>query len=83
MGYEGHLGSHGIDASARKAGIEHVLAGRPGWRETARQLGARWLFWGSPERAAHPDSARPWRAECRLHASGTWGEIYDLTQPAR
>lgn len=82
MGYEGHLWSHGLDPTVRKADIARVLDGQPGWRETAQRLGARWLFWGSQERAAHPDSTQPWRAECRLHAAGEWGAIYDLTQPA-
>lgn len=82
MGYEGHLWSHGIDPGVRKAAIDHVLDGKADWRETAQRLGARWLFWGEQERNAHPDSPQPWRAECRLHAAGTWGAIYDLTQPA-
>lgn len=83
MGYEGHLWSHGLDPTARKAAIAQILSGQPGWRDTAQRLGARWLYWGDEELSAYPDSPQPWRDECRLHASGSWGAIYDLTQPLR
>jgi len=82
MGYEGHIWSHGLNPSERKPAIDAVLSGADGWRGTASRLGARWLFWGEQEKAAHPDSPRPWEAECRLHAAGAWGAIYELTQPA-
>lgn len=82
MGYEGHIWSHGIDSNSRKDAIETVLKGEDGWRKAAQLLGARWLYWGEQERTLYPDSKQPWRDECRQHAAGTWGVIYDLTQPA-
>jgi len=78
MGYEGHLWSHGLDYAPRRDDIARVLRGEPGWRETAQKLGARWLYWGEQERNAYPDSPQPWRTECRVHAEGPWGAIYEL-----
>ncbi len=83
MGYEGHLWSHGLDPAERKSAIDRVLNGDSDWLETARRLGAHWLFWGVQERQTYPNSPQPWRSECRQHATGNWGTIYDLTQPAR
>jgi hypothetical protein len=82
MGYEGHVWSHGIAFQARKKKVESLLRGDPGWREVAGELGVRWLFWGEEERANYPGSSQPWQSQCRLHAEGTWGALYDLTQPA-
>jgi len=82
MGYEGHAWSHGLDYRERAASVKSILRGEEGWRENAAQLGTRWLFWGSQEQDAYPDSTEPWRGTCRLYASGSWGELYDLTQPA-
>jgi hypothetical protein len=82
MGYEGHAWSHGLDFRERFQVVESILRGEEGWRENATKLGARWLFWGSQEEDAYPNSTEPWRESCRLYTSGPWGEIYDLTQPA-
>lgn len=82
MGYEGHAWSHGLDYRERAASVKSILRGEEGWRENAAQLGTRWLFWGSQEQDAYPDSTEPWRGTCRLQASGPWGELYDLTQSA-
>lgn len=79
MGYEGHLWSHGLDYAPRRDAIAQVLRGEPGWREAAQRLGARWLYWGEQERDAYPDSPQPWRQQCRVHAEGSWGAIYELT----
>jgi hypothetical protein len=82
MGYEGHVWSHGIAFQARKQKVESLLRGEPGWREVADELGVRWLFWGEQERANYPGSTQPWQSQCRLHAEGIWGALYDLTQSA-
>lgn len=82
MGYEGHAWSHGLDFRDRFATVKSILRGEEGWRENAAKLGARWLFWGSQEQDAYPNSTEPWRESCRLYESGSWGELYDLTQPA-
>ncbi len=80
MGYEGHIWSHGLDPSERKQTVARILNGSETWREDARRLGARWLFWGDQESEACPDSARPWEKECPIHATGDWGTIYDLSK---
>jgi hypothetical protein len=82
MGYEGHAWSHGLDYRARLETVKSILRGEEGWRENAEKFGVRWLFWGKQEEDAYPESTEPWRETCRLHASGPWGELYDLTQPA-
>jgi hypothetical protein len=82
MGYVGHVDSHGLDYKDRLATIEGILRGEEGWREKAASLGARWLFWGTQEQQNYADSKQPWRTSCRLQATGDWGELYDLTQPA-
>jgi hypothetical protein len=82
MGYEGHVWSHGLDYRDRMKTVESILRGEEGWRQNAEKLGARWLFWGEQEASAYPESNEPWREQCRLHAAGTWGSLYDLTQPA-
>jgi hypothetical protein len=83
MGYEGHAWSHGLDYRERKAAVERVLKGEEGWRETAQQLGARWLFWGEQERANYANSPQPWKGRCVRYASGPWGELYDLVDPVK
>jgi hypothetical protein len=82
MGYEGHAWSHGLDYLDRFETVKSILRGENGWRENAAKFGARWLFWGKQEQDAYPQSTEPWRETCRLQAAGSWGELYDLTQPA-
>jgi len=78
MGYEGHVWSHGHDWLPRKQLVERILLGAPSWRDDARQLGTRHLFWGPLETEAFPNSTRPWQAEARCIASGAWGAVYEL-----
>jgi hypothetical protein len=53
------------------------MRGEEGWREAAREVQARRLFWGHRERLAFPGSLRPWEVEEPL-ASGPWGAVYAL-----
>ncbi len=79
VGYTGHIWSHGYDKWQAPLESEMaILNGAPGWRDLARSLGSRYLFWGMREHEAFPDSTQPWRAEAVLIAAGEWGEIYDL-----
>lgn len=77
-GYAGHLWSHGLDASRVQRDLNRLLLGDPGWRQEARGLGASLLFWGPREQAIAPGSRRPWEAEVRPMAAGTWGALYRL-----
>lgn len=78
LGYEGHLWSHGIDATQVKRRLEALLRGEPGWRADARAIGASLLFWGPREVATFPGSTRPWEEESEPLASGSWGRLYAL-----
>ena len=78
MGYDGHLGSHGIDYLAIEADLHALMLGAPDWRERAARLDVRYLFFGAGERAKWPDSLEPWQQSATVVASGEWGEIFDL-----
>jgi hypothetical protein len=78
LGYRGHLWSHGIEASHVQRDLEALMRGKPGWREAARGVGARLLFWGPREQAAFSGSSRPWEAERAPLATGAWGAVYEL-----
>jgi hypothetical protein len=58
------------------------MQGSGDWREIARALQVRYLFWGREEMINYPGSKRPWEATAPLVASGTWGAIYDLEPTA-
>lgn len=78
LGYTGHVWSHGYPWKEPLARVESILRGEEGWRERALEAGARYLFWGSREAEAFPESPQPWLQELPLVASGSWGAIYDL-----
>lgn len=81
LGYPGHLWTQGFDYAETQAKLNTLMRGAPGWREQARALGVRYLFWGREEKAQYAGSTRPWEREARLLASGSWGAIYDLDTP--
>ena len=84
LGYPGHLWTQGFDYRPAEQTLREVMTGAAGWKEEARMLRARYLFWGREEKANYPESVRPWEQEAQLVASGPWGAIYDLeTPPAR
>jgi hypothetical protein len=59
-----------------------LMNGAANWREAAKTLGVRYIFWGQDERTNYQSSSRPWEATAFLVASGDWGAIYDLSKPA-
>ena len=81
MGFEGHLGSHGIAYHATSAELDALMNGSAEWRLIAARLGARYLFFGPEERGQWPDSFQSWRIGAQLIASGEWGELFDLETP--
>ena len=83
LGYLGHIWTQGFDYGETLKELNNVMQGGAGWREQARKLRARYLFWGREEKAAYPTSTRPWEREAQLVASGPWGAIYDLEAPAQ
>ena len=82
LGYIGHTQSHGLDWQPTNVKVEEILHGEPGWRERCVELRVRYLFWGADEMENVSSSAQPWRESARLVAHGSWGELYDLDQPA-
>ena len=81
MGFEGHLGSHGIQYSEVSDELDALMNGQTDWRQHATRLGARYIFFGTDERDHWPGAFQAWRNEARLIASGAWGEIFDLESP--
>ncbi len=78
LGYPGHLWTQGFDYTKANTELEALMRGAPNWHGLARQLQARYLFWGREEKAHYIGSTRPWERVSRPVASGTWGVIYDL-----
>jgi hypothetical protein len=83
MGYPGHLWTQGFDYAGTENQLRQLMEGAGNWRETARDLRARYLFWGREEQSNYPTSKRPWEKAAWLVASGDWGAIYDLERPPR
>jgi hypothetical protein len=82
LGYGGHLWSHGIDGSGVERQLGVLMRGEDGWRESARAVEARLLFWGPRERRAFPGSLRPWEEVGPPLAAGAWGAVYALPSGA-
>jgi hypothetical protein len=80
-GYGGHLWSHGIRYQAVEERLRGLMMGEPDWREAARELGARYLFWGFREEREFEGSRRPWEAGSGVVFRGRWGSVYDLGPP--
>src|SRR5437868_6562334 len=82
MGYPGHLWTEGFDYNDLNNRLNALMNGAPNWREAAKSLGVRYIFWGQDEKANYQASTRPWETTASLVASGDWGAIYDLAVPA-
>lgn len=81
-GYPGHLWTEGFNYDEVNNRLTTLMNGAANWRETAQGLGVRYIFWGQDEKTNYQSSSRPWEATAFLVASGDWGAIYDLAQPA-
>jgi hypothetical protein len=79
LGYPGHLWTQGFDDYAEtQSELRKLMEGAGDWRETARRLQVRYIFWGREEKINYPMSRRPWEKTIAPVASGSWGAIYDL-----
>jgi hypothetical protein len=91
LGYPGHLWTEGFDSGPQQKRIyaytqeqlRELMEGAGDWRETARHLRVRYLFWGREEKINYPMSGRPWEKTIAPVASGIWGAIYDLEEPMK
>jgi hypothetical protein len=83
LGYPGHLWSQGFaDYTKPYNLLRQLMQGAENWREIARTLHVRYIFWGREETANYRASKRPWEATAPVVASGPWGAIYDLEPTA-
>ena len=79
MGYPGHLWTQGFDDYGKtNEMLTKLMQGTGNWRDLARTLQVRYVFWGNEEKKNYAASARPWEKTAAVAASGTWGAIYDL-----
>lgn len=78
LGYPGHLWTQGFDYGEIEKKLTALMQGAPDWKEQARTLRVRFLFWGREEKANYAASTKPWERDAQLIASGDWGAIYDL-----
>jgi hypothetical protein len=79
LGYPGHLWTQGFKNYGNvEQKLRELMEGAQNWREIARALRVRYIFWGREELLNYPASKRPWEATAPLVASGGWGAIYDL-----
>jgi hypothetical protein len=83
LGYPGHLWSQGFpDYTGINNSLNQLMQGADNWREIARTLNVRYIFWGREETANYGGSRRPWEGTASVVASGPWGTIYDLEPTA-
>jgi len=82
LGYPGHLWTEGFNNTEANNRLTALMNGAANWREAAKELRVRYLFWGQDEKTNYQSSSRPWEATSFLVASGDWGAIYDLDSPA-
>lgn len=81
LGYPGHLWTQGFDFAKTNDKLTALMMGAPNWRELARELHARYLYWGRDEKTNYAASKRPWEREATVVGSGDWGAFYDLETP--
>jgi len=81
LGYPGHLWTQGFDDYAEtQKQLRNLMNGDADWREIARRLHVRYIFWGHEENLNYPISKRPWEKTITPVDSGNWGAIYDLEE---
>jgi hypothetical protein len=82
LGYPGHLWTEGFDYNDANNKLTALMRGAPNWREAAKALGVRYIFWGRDEMTNYKGSTKPWETTAPRVASGDWGAIYDLGPPS-
>lgn len=82
LGYPGHLWTQGFEFADTNNKLQALMLGAPNWKEIARELHTRYLFWGRDEKTNYAASKRPWERENAVVDQGAWGAFYDLEKPA-
>ncbi|PYL24966.1 MAG: hypothetical protein DMF37_06225 [Verrucomicrobia bacterium] len=81
LGYPGHLWSQGFTGYTKPYNLlNQLMQGSENWREIARALRIRYIFWGREEKTNYSASKRPWESTAPIVASGPWGAIYALEE---
>ena len=60
VGYEGHLWSHGIDASTAIPKMKSLMNGEGDWQTLVKDLGIDYIYWGPQEAAIFGSTPKPW-----------------------
>ena len=83
LGYPGHLWTQGFDKYHEQEGkLQRLMRGEPDWREMAKALDVRYIFWGREEQLNYPTSKRPWEQSlAKATKPLPSGTIYDLERP--
>ena len=77
-GYAGHLWTQGINSTEVGNKLHDLMLGQGDWKKTARELEARYLFWGSLEKTNYGNSSRPWEKQLPSWPRVVGGVIYDF-----
>lgn len=77
-GYGGHLWSHGIKSSHVEQKLKTLMMGEGDWRSAAKEIKARYLYWGAREKIQFSASTKPWEQTKLRISENEWGQIYDL-----
>jgi len=78
VGYDGHLWSHGIDYLDSMHRLEALMEGQTNWRDLAKELNVRYIYWGRLEEEKWPTSPQPWKTSCPCVLRDKWGAIYEV-----
>ena len=68
------FGRQGINSTEVENKLHDLMLGQGDWKKTARELKARYLFWGNLEKTNYGNSSRPWEKQLPLVAQGSLGE---------
>src|SRR5438874_332475 len=63
LGYPGHLWTEGFDYGKANEQLTALMNGAANWREAAKALGVRYIFWGQDEKTNYQSSSRSWEAK--------------------
>ena len=83
LGYAGHLWTQGFDYAPIEQQLQALMLGAPDWRERARALHARYLFWGGRKNAPMPQVRSPGVGRRRSLRKAFGAQFTTLSRPPR
>ena len=78
LGYPGHIWVHGFAYSDVEMKLKRLMLGDPEWKQLAKELNVKYIFWGERESHEYSTSTKPWELNSQKVASCSYGDIYDL-----